>query len=57
MRGPRLALNLVVGEAPRPGSNDWHYYDHWVAALETLIADHRLVTNPRMLNRNGHHEG
>ncbi|HEX9498126.1 MAG TPA: nitrile hydratase accessory protein [Mycobacterium sp.] len=31
-----------------PGSQrgDWQYYDHWVAALEKVIADHRLLTAP-----------
>jgi nitrile hydratase accessory protein len=33
---------------------DWQYYDHWVAALEKVIADHRLITNPPRLDRNGH---
>ena len=31
-----------------PGSQrgDWQYYDHWVAALEKVIADQRLLTAP-----------
>jgi nitrile hydratase accessory protein len=33
---------------------DWQYYDHWVLALDTVIADHRLITDPPRLNRDGH---
>jgi nitrile hydratase accessory protein len=31
---------------PEPQRGDWQYYDHWVAALEKVIADHRLLTAP-----------
>jgi nitrile hydratase accessory protein len=33
---------------------DWQYYDHWVAALEKVIDDHRLLTAPPKLNGDGH---
>lgn len=25
---------------------DWQYYDHWVAALEKVIEEHKLLTAP-----------
>ncbi|MCW2626918.1 nitrile hydratase accessory protein [Mycobacterium sp.] len=31
---------------PEPQRGDWQYYDHWVAALEKVIADHRLLIAP-----------
>jgi nitrile hydratase accessory protein len=31
---------------PDAGGVDWQYYDHWVAALEKVVADHRLLTAP-----------
>jgi nitrile hydratase accessory protein len=39
---------------PESERGAWQYYDHWVAALETVIADHRLVTDPPRLNGDGH---
>jgi nitrile hydratase accessory protein len=32
--------------APEGERGDWQYYDHWVAALEKVIADHHLLTAP-----------
>jgi len=32
--------------APDGERGDWQYYDHWVAALEKVIADHHLLTGP-----------
>ncbi|MDT5080806.1 MAG: hypothetical protein QOJ80_5443, partial [Mycobacterium sp.] len=31
---------------PDTARGDWQYYDHWVAALEKVVADHRLLTAP-----------
>lgn len=31
---------------PECERGDWQYYDHWVAALEKVIAEHRLLTAP-----------
>jgi nitrile hydratase accessory protein len=31
---------------PESQRSDWQYYDHWVAALEKVIADHRVLTAP-----------
>jgi hypothetical protein len=39
---------------PKSERGDWQYYEHWVAALETVIADHRLIADPPWLNRDGH---
>ncbi|MDT5109654.1 MAG: hypothetical protein QOE20_1544 [Mycobacterium sp.] len=41
--------NLIqsIGEwegAPGVERGDWQYYDHWVAALEKVVADRRLLT-------------
>jgi hypothetical protein len=33
---------------------DWQYYEHWVAALEAVIADHRLITDPARPYGDGH---
>jgi nitrile hydratase accessory protein len=40
--------------APASERGDWEYYDHWVAALEKVIDDHRLLTHPPKLNGDGH---
>ena len=39
---------------PDQARGDWQYYDHWVAALEKVIADNRLLTAPPKLNGDGH---
>jgi nitrile hydratase accessory protein len=39
---------------PESERGDWQYYDHWVTALESVIADHRLLTAPRRVNADGH---
>ena len=39
---------------PAEERDAWEYYDHWVAALEKVIADHRLLTAPPQLNGDGH---
>jgi hypothetical protein len=39
---------------PESERGDWQYYDHWVTALEKVIADHRLLTAPRRVNADGH---
>jgi nitrile hydratase accessory protein len=31
-------------DAPESERGDWQYYDHWVAALEKVVADHHLLT-------------
>ena len=31
---------------PESQRGEWHYYDHWVTALEKVIADHRLLSAP-----------
>jgi nitrile hydratase accessory protein len=33
-------------DAPEAGRGDWRYYDHWVAALEKVVAEHHLLTAP-----------
>jgi nitrile hydratase accessory protein len=33
---------------------EWQYYDHWVAALEKVVDEHRLLTAPPKLNGDGH---
>ncbi|HZA12454.1 nitrile hydratase accessory protein [Mycobacterium sp.] len=40
--------------APESARGQWQYYDHWVAALENVIADHHLLTAPPKLNGDGH---
>jgi nitrile hydratase accessory protein len=32
----------------------WEYYDHWVAALEKVIDDHGVLTNPSKANGDDH---
>jgi nitrile hydratase accessory protein len=32
--------------APGAGRGDWQYYDHWVDALEKVVADRHLLTAP-----------
>ena len=39
---------------PESRRGGWEYYDHWVAALEKVIADHKLLTAPPKLNGDGH---
>jgi nitrile hydratase accessory protein len=51
--------NLIQNIAQWEGMSDsergdWEYYDHWVAALETVIADHKLLSDPPRLDRDGH---
>ncbi|OBA64140.1 nitrile hydratase accessory protein [Mycobacterium sp. 1100029.7] len=33
---------------------DWQYYDHWVAALEKIVADRELLTAPVVLDDGDH---
>ncbi|BBX43194.1 nitrile hydratase accessory protein [Mycobacterium simiae] len=33
---------------------DWHYYDHWVAALEKIVADRELLTATLVLDDGDH---
>jgi nitrile hydratase accessory protein len=43
------ALIQTIGRwegAPESERGDWEYYDHWVAALERVIAEHELLTAP-----------
>ena len=47
----KIAQWEVMSEAER---GDWQYYDHWTAALESVIADHKLITNPPKLGGDGH---
>ena len=41
--------------ALEPQRGDWQYYDHWVAALEKVIADHRLLTAPVAMDAGDQH--
>jgi nitrile hydratase accessory protein len=43
------SLIQMIGDwqdAPEAERGDWRYYDHWVAALEKVVADHQLLTAP-----------
>ena len=43
------SLIQMIGDwqdAPEAERGDWRYYDHWVAALENVVADHQLLTAP-----------
>jgi nitrile hydratase accessory protein len=40
--------------APDTGRGDWQYYEHWVAALEKVIADHHLLSAPVAKDDGGH---
>ncbi len=51
------SLIEAIGEwesSPADARGDWQYYDHWVAALEKVIDDKRLLTAPPKLNGDGH---
>jgi nitrile hydratase accessory protein len=39
---------------PESERGDWDYYDHWVAALEKVVADHHLLTAPARANGDSH---
>ena len=32
---------------PATDRGRWEYYDHWVGALEKVIDDHEVLTNPK----------
>jgi nitrile hydratase accessory protein len=47
----------VIGrweDTPETDRGDWEYYDHWVAALQKVVDEHRLLTAPPQLNGDGH---
>jgi nitrile hydratase accessory protein len=51
------SLIEAIGEwdnTPEDARGKWQYYDHWVAALEKVIDDHRLLTEPPQLDADGH---
>ncbi|MFG1933877.1 nitrile hydratase accessory protein [Mycobacterium sp. NPDC048908] len=51
------SLIAAIGEwedSPADGRGDWQYYDHWVAALQKVVDDKRLLTAPPKLNGDGH---
>jgi nitrile hydratase accessory protein len=35
--------------------DDWAYYDHWVAALQSVVDDHGLLTASAATVAEGHH--
>jgi nitrile hydratase accessory protein len=39
---------------PESERGEWQYYDHWVAALEKVIADHQVLSAPRQANPDSH---
>ena len=39
---------------PEADRGEWEYYDHWVAALEKVIDDHEVLTNPSKANGDDH---
>jgi nitrile hydratase accessory protein len=39
---------------PESERGDWQYYDHWIVALEKVIADHHLLTAPGEATRESH---
>jgi nitrile hydratase accessory protein len=41
-------------ESPEAERGDWQYYDHWVAALEKVVADHQLLAAP-VIKDDGNH--
>ena len=41
-------------DAPESERGDWQYYDHWVAALEMVVADHHLLTAPVATDADDH---
>lgn len=52
----RLIQTIARWEsAPESDRGDWRYYDHWVSALEQVIADHQLLIAPPSVNEDGHH--
>lgn len=34
-------------DTPEGERGTWEYYDHWVAALEKVIGDHEVLTDPK----------
>lgn len=41
-------------DSPAGERGAWRYYDHWVAALENVIAEHRLLTAPIVTDADDH---
>jgi nitrile hydratase accessory protein len=41
-------------DAPEGERGEWRYYDHWVAALERVVAEHHLLTAPVAPGRGDH---
>jgi nitrile hydratase accessory protein len=39
---------------PESERGDWRYYDHWVTALEKVVAERRLLTAPAKANGDHH---
>jgi nitrile hydratase accessory protein len=46
-----LAAELKAAEARGEPDDGSHYYEHWLAALETLVADRGLLTAPVLAER------
>lgn len=46
-----LAVELAVASRRGEPDDGSHYYDHWLAALERLVAEKELVAPPSMLAR------
>jgi nitrile hydratase accessory protein len=42
-------------DAPESSREKWEYYDHWVAALQTVVDDHGLLTAPVTTVPDSHH--
>ena len=40
--------------APESDRGEWQYYDHWVSALEKVVADHHLLTAPVLKDAGDH---
>ena len=40
---PEWAHALGAQIAAAPADDDWHYYEHWLSALERLLADKGLT--------------
>ena len=40
---PEWAQALGAQIAAAPADDDWHYYEHWLSALERLLADKGLT--------------
>jgi nitrile hydratase accessory protein len=49
-------IDTIAGweNTPEADRGDWEYYDHWVTALEKVIADHHLLTAPLKANGDNH---